>query len=223
MKQTIIIASLLAAVFVGLAPTATAADCSSLNPGSPGGGVEGQTVWYAKADAYASCTLANAVQASALQNAGAIAGKLGSVGAGATTLVNAGALASAATAYAGSATLVGTAQAYDACSAIIGPSPQCGSNAGPSQAQSCAAGVAVPNPVGGGLAGGTLANANGALQATCAVANGLAAGLPSQAQLTAFVGATQATLLGLNGDVFAIASNTLDGACIALTGATGCI
>lgn len=223
MKTTLVI-GLLATALVGLTPSASAADCSTLDPGTPGPGAVGAAEWYALQNAFLACTMANSIQASALQGEGSIATKLGTVVAGAGALVNTAGLVPAATAFETGAQEATNSERHDGCGALIGDTnPQCGSDPAVSQAQACAGGAAIPNPAGGGLVGNTLLNANGALQATCALANAVVASVPTPGQVTDYEAATQATLLSLNGDVFDLGSSTLDAVCAFALGTVPCV
>jgi hypothetical protein len=224
MMKTFVIASLMTVALAGLCPPATAADCSLVDPGTPGGGAVGAAEWYVSQNAYLACQMNNSVQASAFQHGNDVAGKLGLVAGGALDLFNTAGLAPAVTAYGSTVGVVANSEGHDICGALIGDTnPQCANDLPVSQTQACPSGVAIPNPAGGGLAGNTLANSNSALQATCALAAVAVSSVPGQAQIMAYEGTTETTLFSLNGDIFAIGSETLDAVCIYLTGSTPCV
>lgn len=199
-------------------------DCDSFDPGTPDGGAVGSAEWFAQQNAYLACRLAESVQNPLLLEGGNAAWKVGTVAAAGAALVDASGLGTGASAYHGAAMAVAQSEGHDACGALIGDAnPLCGTDPGVSQAQACVGGATVPNPTNGGLIGNTLTNANGALQATCALQAVALAGLPSEGEAMDFAMEAHMTLLSLNGEVFDAGSAVLSSACVYLTGADPCI
>jgi hypothetical protein len=224
MMRTLLIASLLTLGVLGASPAAAdpillgSYDCAGLSPGAPGGGVLGLTEWYAVATGYSACVSAAGIPV--LPQATAAAQVAGNAASGAAALVAPNGLASAVNGYGASLLAVASSQAHDSCGAFAGDSnPTCGGDPAVSQAQSCGSGVAIPNPIGGGLGGNTLANSNGALQATCLVAGAVSAAVPSTTAVNAYLGATQAAALAFAGAAPTDLANGARDAAVGLGGA----
>ncbi len=204
--------------------TGGAVDCADHDPGAPGTGTTGATLWFVGQGLFLACGFSDSTEDSVLLHVGDMSWKLGLVATGGADLFDTTGLAPAALVYESNMEDVTRSQVQDTCAVLIGDSnPNCGSDPDVSGSLACPNGAEIPNPIGGGLLGDTLDNSNGALQATCVLAGSWSASLPNSTQVLGYAGAVQVIVMSLNGDVFAFASEISDAMCIFLTGSTPCV
>lgn len=233
MKTLLIAASLLTLGVLGAPPAAAACN----DPGAPGGGVLGLTQWYANANVGDACLAGEAAQATVVGEAGDAQAAANGVVVGALALVDAGGLPGAATHVTNTAQWALASEEFDACAGAFG-AENCGTDVPLDQTQSCPSDLKVPKPnppISGGIAGGTVDNANGVLQATCQAANAVGGAVPTQAEALAYagggVGAATALAASTPGDLsdgaldaaFGLAGAATENTCAWLTGSTVCL